>query len=152
MKITLRPATMADAAVLLSWKNDPVTRAMSIDGKQISAQEHAAWLSGVLASRTVRLYVAQHDGKPAGTVRAEFTEDSTELSWTVAPELRGRGLGKAIVATALRYLSGKVVARIKEDNAASISIAKHAGFSMTGAHDGLTNWTLDVEARGGCFS
>jgi hypothetical protein len=52
-----------------------------------------------------------------------------------------------MVSSALKYLSGIVVAKIKEGNAASESIALSAGFKKADTEEGLTLWTIDLAAR-----
>ena len=125
--IVLRPATMADAGLLLRWRNDPATRAASVNPAEVGRQEHLAWLEASLRSPTRTLLVAELDGAPVGTVRIDRGAE-TELSWTVAPGHRGKGLGKAMVQAAVP--EGDVVARIARDNAASQAIALAAGFTL----------------------
>lgn len=148
MKVTLRLATANDEAVLLRWRNDPATVRGCISEAAVSSLTHRAWMANLLRDPSRRLYIASVDGTPAGTIRADLLDDgTTELSWTVAPEKRGRGVGKVMVASALKYLSGIVVAKIKEGNAASESIALSAGFKKGSEEDALALWTIDLAAR-----
>ena|SRR3990170_8496556 len=148
MKITIRLATANDEAVLLRWRNDPATVQGCISAAPVSSLTHKAWLANLLRDPSRRLYMACCDGAPAGTVRAELIDgDVTELSWTVAPGMRGRGVGKAMVMMALKFLNATVVARIKDGNKASEKIALSAGFVKTGSEPGFSLWTIDIAAR-----
>lgn len=141
--IILRTADFgADARLLLEWRNDPETRANSVNTGALQREAHEEWLRMTLNDPLRRVFIAELLGKPVGAVRIDSREDSTELSWTVAPEARGKGIGKIIVNAAIRLLSGKVTARIKASNAPSIKIAVDAGFVKEREEDGLTYWRL----------
>lgn len=116
---------MSDAEILLYWRNDPLTKAMSINTSDVSETEHLAWLAKTLSNPARKLYVAEMDGVPVGTVRADLG-NPTELSWTVAPEHRGNGYGKSMVSIAAR-LHRPAKAVIKPENSASMRIAEDAG-------------------------
>lgn len=131
---SFRKATMADAERLLSWRNDPETRANSLETRPITREEHLVWLSKSIADTARVLLIAESNGAAVGTVRIDKREGAHELSWTVAPEARGKGVGTALVSQALKLslLTGKkIVVRIKQSNAASRRIAEKAGFKKT---------------------
>ncbi len=139
-KLTLRPATREDAELLLGWRNDPRTREASHDTRVIPREEHLAWLSSVLADPDRQLFVAEEDGVPVGTVRADFRDGAWVLSWTVAPDARGRGVGKRMVALLVERLAGPVRAEIKVGNMASVRIAEHAGLVLDREEDGVLHY------------
>lgn len=68
------------------------------------------------------------EGKPAGSVRLDKFRDGWELSWTVAPQYRGKGIGKKMVQAGTQLVTTSVYAKILPANSASIKIAKTAGF------------------------
>lgn len=125
VQVDLRPVTMNDAKMLFEWRNDPETRANSRKTAPVPWEEHCKWLRESLANPKRELLVAEIDGVPVGRARIDRGEE-TEMSWTVAPDHRGKGVGKAMVAAACP--PGPVVARIKPSNRASQAIAAHAGF------------------------
>jgi|HubBroStandDraft_4_1064222.scaffolds.fasta_scaffold828002_2 RimJ/RimL family protein N-acetyltransferase len=134
-QVILRPATVADAANLLHWRNDSETRRWSRQGSQTSQAEHARWLGDSLVNVSRRLWIAEIDGTAVGTVRADWTADGIELSWTVAPERRGQGVATAMVRLARQSLPGRVYAYVKVGNQASVRIAISAGLQFESAHD-----------------
>ena len=75
----------------------PGTRHASLNTENISFEAHQAWVRSVLADPARRLYVAERQGIPVGTLRVDRRDDACELSWTVAPEFRGRGIGTRMV-------------------------------------------------------
>lgn len=138
--ITLRPATSTDAALLLEWRNDPVTRANSFNTARVAEAEHRDWFTASLKNPQRRILIAVRDGAPVGMVRADLVGGATELSWGVAPRERGRGAGKAIVAVAVKLIGGSITARIKAGNAASARVALSAGFVLEREEGGVTYW------------
>lgn len=89
--ISLRPATTQDADLLLEWRNDPETRKASHNTAEVQRDEHISWLSRTLNNPNRRLYVAEENGAPVGTVRADLSEGVWELSWTVSQTREGEG-------------------------------------------------------------
>lgn len=137
LPIRLRAATVADGADLLRWRNDPETRRWSRNESETSAAEHALWLGASLASPTRSLWIAEIEGIAVGTVRADRAPDGVELSWTVAPERRGQGVGTCMVRLALESLAGRVYAYVKAGNEASVRIATAAGFRLDSDQQGF---------------
>lgn len=125
--VTLRPATADDAQRLFDWRNDPDTRANSGNTREIDWAGHVAWLNHALADPARRVFIAEAGGRAVGTVRADRRDDIWDLSWTVAPEARGRGFGRTMVRALIGRLSGTVRARVRRDNGPSRRIAEAAG-------------------------
>lgn len=138
--ITLRAATMADAPRLLAWRNDPATRTASLTPDEVSRQDHMAWLEKTLASSARTLWIAESGISCVGTARLDITPERQELSWTVAPEARGKGYGRAIVSAALAQTKGPVRARIRPENKASQAIARACGFTRVFTQGGVETW------------
>lgn len=142
-RITFRKATLQDSNLLFSWRNDEATRKNSITQDTVRLEGHEAWVRDKISDPGVMLLIAQEAGAPVGTVRADFRGAEAELSWTVAPEARGRGIGRSIVAAAVDLLDcSAVTAKIKPDNTASVKIAESAGFILEKVSDGLGFWRL----------
>jgi RimJ/RimL family protein N-acetyltransferase len=133
----LRPAAFDDAERLLAWRNDPVTRANSRRQHMLNWDELSAVPSGV----TRETYIAESDGTAVGTVSLDYADDECELSWTVAPEARGRGIGRDLVAAAIATARApSLIAMIKPGNTSSRRIAQSLGFILAETRDGLEIW------------
>lgn len=131
--LILRKATISDAKALFDWRNDPATRAASISTGEIEYDSHVAWLTATLNNTARSLLVAEEDGIPVGTVRVDREPNGTaELSWTVAPDARGRGLAKRMVQMAAEETAAThtVRAKVKADNIASAKVAVAAGMVL----------------------
>jgi RimJ/RimL family protein N-acetyltransferase len=134
--VRVRPAGPHDAELLLAWANDPLTRAAGFHPRPIEPEEHRAWLAERLASSSSRLLIGLADGQPFGQIRLERAEDGVaEVSIAIAPEARGRGLGRQLLDTGLAaaladrsFAVSAFVARIRPGNVASIRLFGGAGF------------------------
>lgn len=135
--VGLRPADQQDAALLFAWRNDPATRAASHQAAPLAWESHLSWLRSALGAPDRHLWIGELEGRPVGTVRAERCGGAWRLSWTVAPEARGRGVGRALVTRAAARLTGPLRAEVKVGNRASQRIAEAAGLALRAEVDGV---------------
>ena len=138
--LRFRPATPDDADMLLEWRNDHRTRMASQQDGEIDEATHRDWLERSLANMNRMLMIAEEQGIPVGTVRADYGDGAYELSWTVAPDARGRGIGKAMVAMFVAELPGDVYAKVKKANHASARIAEAAGMMLEREDNGILRY------------
>lgn len=110
--------------MLLNWRNNSATREVSHNTALINEDEHILWLKRILASENRKLYVAEIDGVPVGTVRVDSEALGYELSWTVSTTMRSSGIGKAMVSQLAKGIPESIRAKIKTGNVASIRIAE----------------------------
>lgn len=128
--LTFRPVTLEDYQLLLAWRNDLLTRQQSFQDHIISGDEHQQWLAMMLDRPDRHLWLVQNDGENVGVVRQDELDGYCELSWTVSPEARGKGVGKQMVKQFADSLVGELRASIKPSNASSVKIALYAGFKL----------------------
>jgi len=135
----LRKVNFEDWEILLSWRNDPVTRQNSHNTDTVSEEQHKKWLTGILANPARQLFLALEGEIPVGTVRADFadSDNSYELSWTISPEQRGKGIGKKMVSLLVEKLNTRIRAEVKKGNDASVKIAEAAGLSFKKEESGI---------------
>lgn len=146
-ELVLRPATQADSARLLAWRNDDETRTQSRQTDAVSETDHAAWLAGSLQNPNRHLLIAERDGVPVGTLRLDVSDGRTVFSWTIAPQGRGQGLGTAMLLAGVDYACDKTLpapfeAQIRPQNPASQRMAAKAGFAQVGEAEGWSVWTI----------
>lgn len=130
--------------MLLAWRNDPLTRRMSLQTDAVSPADHIPWLDASLASPLREIVIGEdaETGLPIGTCRFDIDEDSptAEVSITVAPSARGRGFAKALLSGAIDRFARDhadivtLTAIIRPANAASVQLFGAAGFSRV--HEG----------------
>lgn len=142
--IIIRPATIDDARRLFEWRNDPETRNQSINTKEVVWDSHLEWLKNSLVNPNRRIMIALEGDEPVGTVRLDIEGLRREISWTVAPFARGRGLGALMVKRALETFDKPIIARIKPENIASVKLALQVGFRKTDENPEMTEWVYDL--------
>src|ERR1019366_3789321 len=115
-----------DWALLFQWRNDQLTRKMSLSSERVPLLDHLAWLGRRTGpGGPGGLWIAHLHFEPIGTMRL----DGDELSWTVGPAWRGRGLGSQMVKDFVSLNPRPYTAKIKADNFLSIRIAEAAGIA-----------------------
>lgn len=139
-EIRLRTVTIHDAKMLLEWRNDPETRKASHNKNEVQIDDHIAWLSHILNNPSRKLYVAEENDSPVGTIRADFSGNAWELSWTVSPRARGRSVGKRMVALLAKQISEPIRAEVKKGNISSTRIAEHSGMMFEREKDGVLHY------------
>jgi RimJ/RimL family protein N-acetyltransferase len=128
--VRLRRVTASDADLLLAWANDPVTRAASFHPSPIDPAGHVRWLAARLASPETGFWIGESaDGLAVGQVRVE----GEEVSISVAPDARGQGFGRVLLAAAVEEAGRtlpveRMLARVRVDNPASLALFAGAGF------------------------
>lgn len=145
----LRLVKKSDAEMLFLWRNDSLTRTQSLNTGKVNWSDHTAWLKRAMADKSRRLFVAEEDGEAVGTGRVDrvkyYGKEVFELSWTVSPEHRGKGIGtKMVVAmVGVPWIEDKMLlARIKFGNLASEKIALKAGFKKVAEKENLSYWAI----------
>ncbi len=133
----LRLATFDDSELLLKWRNDAQTRASSRNKQEISKKEHEKWLKASLADPNRELYIAEINSIPVGTVRYDYDGQFYELSWTVAPEQRGKGIGKEMVSLLVEKINKPIRAEVYKNLKASRKIAEYAGMTLMYEKEGI---------------
>ena len=139
----LRQAEPNDARNLFLWRNDPGTRRMSLQTGEITYEGHLRWFHSKLNDSDCYFYILEHDRIPSGTIRLDRTEGGTfGLSYTIAPDKRGLGLGNTILSLAVAAASHtdgieKLTAEVKEDNLPSIRCFEKNSFIRIKEENGL---------------
>lgn len=136
----LRPASPDDEDLLWRWATDPDTRAASFTGGPADRAEHGRWFSERLADPATDIHICVVEGeRECGVVRFAHGGGTAVISVTVAPALRGSGLGSFLVwrgceqAFADAVALDEVRALVKPDNRRSLAAFESAGFRVVQA-------------------
>lgn len=155
-QLHVRVADLDDADLLLAWRNDPATRSSSRDKALVDSTQHLTWLTRALADDSRHLLVVSDaGGAPVATLRWDGLEgDVWEVSVTVAPAARGRGVARAALAAAEEWLLAtrrprQLVAVVHPNNAASLRLFEGAGYARTTGVDAAGYCSLVKVPPGG---
>jgi len=138
--LQLRLATLKDADVLFRWRNDAVTRQFSLQQDPILPEQHLQWLTSSIQNPQRRLYIAELEQSQVGTLRVDIIEDTSVVSWTVAPEARNKGIAKSMLINLLQNIHGPVKAQILDSNTASIKVAESVGMTLINTDGNILNY------------
>jgi len=138
--VRLRPVQPADSGQLLAWTNDPDTRRQSFDPTPVPLAQHEAWLANQLAHPERYLLLLAQDsttGAAAGLIRFIITpNDQAVLSYSLAPDCRGRGWAAPLLLAGTRAVLAQVpqlthvLGEVKADNVASVRAFRRAGYTL----------------------
>ncbi|MGH6661574.1 MAG: UDP-2,4-diacetamido-2,4,6-trideoxy-beta-L-altropyranose hydrolase, partial [Rhodospirillales bacterium] len=124
--VTLRPATMADADVILAWQRAPETRRFARSQEAPNEDEHGAWMRKNLGDPACILNMVLHDGRPSGVLRMDRLQAAApgpsafEVSIYTAPGKYRLGIGASALDLGRRLLPRSTfVAHVLPDNKAS---------------------------------
>jgi len=134
--VGLRAAGAGDCRNVWSWRNDPGTRAWSLNAEPLPYEPHVRWFTAALSDPSIRIFVV-HDADEGdiGYVRFRIDGDVADVSIGLAPAARGRGYGTAALERAAERLfaEGRVRglrALVLPGNAASARAFERAGFTL----------------------
>ncbi len=138
-ELRLRLVREGDCRLLFEWAVDPVARVASFHSVAISWEDHARWFAERLQDPHSVIYIGENAaGEAVGLVRFQIKGDSAVLSVNVAPEFRGQGWGRELIAFSTRSLVRvrsvrRIDALVKPGNQASVRLFETSGFRRAGS-------------------
>lgn len=132
--IRLRAAQPSDCRPMHEWRNAEETRRYSFDSTPIALDAHERWFAQVLGKPDVALLVGEREPGPVGVLRYDLHGGEAKISVYLVPGLQGQGLGTALLVEGTHWLRAqhpevrRIVAEVRDDNAASREAFANAGF------------------------
>lgn len=129
-QVKIRPAYQKDMERLFGWQTQPEVRRFARNPNPPALDEHKAWFQRKMNDPGCDMFIILYDGKEAGFFRLDGLEDGRrEVSIIVAPEMQGRGIGKATLLIANEKWPEKdLFAEVLPGNEASHRIFSAAGY------------------------
>ena len=135
--IKIKKASILHIFKIWVWRNDKLSRKMSINTNKIRLVDHFQWYFKKLQEKSNIFYIGSYNNKDIGIVRFNKRSNSNnifDISINLSPLFRGKGFGKDFLNTALlefnKKMHGKkeIEAQIKRGNISSIKLFKSCGF------------------------
>ena len=145
----IRPATSADSAEVLRWRNDQQTREQSRTSEVIPQDVHDLWFESVINSPNRFLFIAElNDAVPFGQVRFDLLAGESnvfEVSFSIATEFRGQNLATPTLLQAEKVFTvdhspSQLRAFVRLGNTLSQRIFTAAGYSIDSTVIDSGNW------------
>lgn len=138
--LSFRKVIKTDEDLILTWANDPVVRKGSFNHDTIAKDEHRIWFDKKLMDPNVLMWIFEVNNSPAGLVRLEKDNNEVVLSYQIASQYRGKGLGTKMLKMAMNEVENhwqniKVLAYTLPENIASIKSLEKAGFRLESSSD-----------------
>ena len=142
MELLMRDVVIADAEVLLAWRNESKVQKISRRQGFISIQEHLAWLSNRLSlTPNEPFLIFETEMEKVGIVRFDFDHalNHFEISISINPLLWGKGFGKRILNLAITqcliaHPNAIFYAEAHQENYASRRLFLNCGFEEIESH------------------
>jgi len=127
------------ARLIMEWRNDPLTRAMSRHMRpKVFDSFYREFLSDYVANPHLPALFILFQGERAGLVRLTLPGDkgSVEVSILVAPSFRRKGIALKALQNIQEWVRAQgfwwMRAEIREENSASLDLFHKAGFKIEG--------------------
>ena len=153
MEITQQTATLRDAAILLTWRNNPSTREVSLNSEIILDKEHMGWLTARLARIPFEpFFLFTAANKAIGMSRLDAVSGSVnkfEISILVDPDQHGKGIGTRILNMTCDHFFSlhpdySIVATVHRHNYVSQKLFTRAGFELMSSMGDFLNFEKNL--------
>lgn len=149
--IDVYEATQADSKDIWTWRNDALTRAMSITADEVDWALHSNWYGSSLEDKNRYLYIGYVKGGDNKIGMCRFDVDPekfvAEVSINLNPTMRGLNLSHKLLSAAIRefqiHLKFDLTATIKKENKASIKCFTRLGFTLRSTDDKYNYYRAD---------
>ena len=150
--IVVKPACKEDSQTIFNWRNDKLTREMSLIADTVAWEGHKIWFEKTLKSETRLLLMCSdaETNEKICVVRFDLDKDRALVSINLQPSMRGKGLGKKCLTESISYLKKHTTivkfldADIKTVNHASIATYEGAGFFQVGKDEDLLRFEYKI--------
>lgn len=131
IELTHRKATVADCRLYWHWANDPEVRRSAFNSEPISWEKHQEWFTAKVSDPNTILLIFESRFGPVAQVRLDGDAKQMTISYSVARQYRGTGIGKKIISEVISArppFTNMFMAQVKKGNIASVNIFEKLGF------------------------
>lgn len=131
--VSLRPAKMVDADMMLAWQSAPVARRYFRHPNVPSPNDHRKWMTERLQDTSCLLNMILVAGKPCGVLRLDRVSpgsEAFEVSILIEQGCQNAGVGRAALSLVRALMPDtELRAEVDPENAASQALFRAAGYS-----------------------
>lgn len=131
-----------DWDMLLEWRNDSITRVMSLNENLISKESHYEYMNKLTSDVSQEQFIFIHNNNKIGTIKESKLNDKSVLSYTINPEFRGHGYGRLMMYLFLFDKKGIFECEIKPDNIGSIKMCLWNNFKLVHSTDRINTYQI----------
>jgi RimJ/RimL family protein N-acetyltransferase len=144
--VAMRDAGPEDHEQVWAWSFSADQRARSRRAEAVAFAEYERWFMRRVADGREPLWIIEAQGEAVGVVQIDIVGSGlSRISIALAPEARGRGIGRCAVAAVCRSCAGPIVAEMFADNLASRACFEACGFRSVVECGGLLTYYWDPE-------
>lgn len=136
--ITMRDARIDDCERVFAWNCAPEVRALSGDPTIIKLADHRRWYQRRLAGGP--MWIVEDASAPVGVVRIDPGPEGNWISIALAPDARGRGVGRRAIRAACEAYGRPISAAIRPHNTASRRAFEACGFVLSSVTEDLVTY------------
>ncbi|SDY42301.1 UDP-2,4-diacetamido-2,4,6-trideoxy-beta-L-altropyranose hydrolase [Jannaschia faecimaris] len=140
LEARLRPLTLNDAEMMMSWRNQPRIVAVTSSQAPVTAEGHIPWLTQELTRDDARWCVWQEGGRDVGICGASGGPDGWTWSFYLGDEDAPQGAGGRMCGAFLRLLAETpgaetIRATVRHENTTSLRLHRRLGFAEVPSDD-----------------
>lgn len=134
--LQLRKADVGDCYRIFEIANDDEVRKASFNSEKIPLENHRKWFENIIDDEDTIFLVAEYEDDLIGQVRFDLEDDGAIVSISLNKKYRGLNISRFLLLEASRFAGlDNMVAYIKKENRASISLFERCGFEFEGTEN-----------------
>ncbi|WP_430474773.1 GNAT family N-acetyltransferase [Thalassospira lucentensis] len=147
-KMFIRSCDEHDSEDLFAWRNDPLTREMSLSTDLVSKAVHERWFANKCSDPNCSLYIGEKGGEKTGVVRFDYDPAKilAEVSINLNPQFRGKRISVPFLLVSIeafhKVRDCPIYACVRDENVASCKLFSKAGFHETKVENGVREFIL----------
>lgn len=138
-KGNIRSIQLADAEMILKWRNQDSVRLNMYNHEMIDLDTHMKWFASILKSDSCQYFIYEQNQKPLGVLSfSEIDKENKKATWAFySGDTTVRGIGSEMEQLALDYAFNKLdlnklYCEVLEFNTTVISFHRKFGFKVEG--------------------
>lgn len=131
-ELILREVNNEDCQLFWHWENDPLVKKNSFHQQQIVFEDYQIWFKSQLNNPDAIMIIVESEYGPVAQVCFDYEDLNFTISYSIAKQFWGFGLGKTIISKAINSIKNSqpfiVIAEVKEGNISSRKFFERIGF------------------------